>query len=326
MVREQQAKRDVLLIGGSTYDITGIATGDANLHDSNPSRIFTGCGGAGRNILENAARLGMSASIISAYGTDAFSKELIDSCRVVGIDTTRIWIREMANACLYIDLLDKNGELLLAASDLTLMEELPISLLEESMDFINSHDIVILDTNVAEQALQFVAKYCTAIIIGDTVSIAKAPRFRNILNRMHVVKTTIGELKSLTGGNIESRQDICDAGNFLIKKGVNQVDVTMGEEGACCIQEYGVDWVPGFPANVKNVTGAGDAFCAGIAYGIQNGFTVREILLFGSAMSHIALSGEAAVNPEMSLEKARYLMSEMNRNLNELQLSQAHNN
>ena len=113
-----RTKIDIALIGGSTYDITGTLLDEARQSDSNPSSIHTGHGGVGRNIAENLARLGLGVRLVSAFGTDALSDELIASCEAVGIDTRLSYIKEGARACSYIDLLDKRGELLLAASDM----------------------------------------------------------------------------------------------------------------------------------------------------------------------------------------------------------------
>ena len=113
---------EVLVIGGSTYDTTCVVLGDPIPRDSNPSRIYGGCGGVGRNIAENVARMGLKTALMTAFGTDSFSKELVNSCYRVGIDYSHSFVAENAGACKYTSIIDNKGELLLAASDLGLME------------------------------------------------------------------------------------------------------------------------------------------------------------------------------------------------------------
>jgi pseudouridine kinase len=304
MRTENPAARGVALIGGSTYDITGTLLGAVQRSDSNPSRIHTGHGGVGRNIAENLARLGLAVRFVSAFGADALSDELIASCEAVGIDTGLSYRREGARACTYINLLDSEGELLLAASDMSSMEEFPLDLLAEAVKRLNAHRLLILDANLTEEALRCVAAHSESLLIGETVSIAKAPRFRGVLPRLYAVKSNLGELAALTGREIRSDGDLRDAGADLLAAGVRRVFVTMGRDGACCIDESGVTRMPGFPAEVRSVTGAGDAFCAAVAYGLYRELPTEDILLLGAAMSRITLESPFAVSRDMTEAEA----------------------
>jgi pseudouridine kinase len=304
MRTEKATGRDIALIGGSTYDITGVLLADARPSDSNPSRIHAGCGGVGRNIAENLARLGLGVSLVSAFGTDAFSHELLASCEAVGIDTRLSHIEEGARACTYINLLDAGGELLMAASDMSPVEAFPLDLLSEAARRASAYKLTVLDANLTEEALRCVAAHCEGPLIGETVSVAKAKRFRSILPRMHAIKANVGELAALAGREIKSERDLSEAGAFLCAAGVGRVFVTMGREGACCIDEGGMSRVPGFPAEIRSVTGAGDAFCAAVVYGVYHGLPTEDILLLGSAMSRITLASPFAVSRDMTETEA----------------------
>lgn len=295
-----RTKNGIALIGGATYDITGTLLGDAHRRDSNPSRIHTGCGGVGRNIAENLARLGLDVRFLSAFGTDALSGELIASCEAIGIDTRLSYIKEGARACTYIDLLDKRGELLLAASDMALTEEIPLDLLSEAVKDLNAHRLLILDANLTEDALRCVAAHSESPLVGEAVSIAKVNRLRGILPRLYAVKANIGELAALTDREIKDDRDLAAAGACLLAAGVKRVFVTMGPDGACCIDGDGMTRTPGFPAEVRSVTGSGDAFCAAVVYGLYHGLPTEDILLFGAAMSHITLKSPFAVSRDMT--------------------------
>ncbi|GHU67228.1 carbohydrate kinase [Clostridia bacterium] len=303
---------DVVSIGGSTYDIIALSLGSVNLHDSNPSNISVGCGGVGRNIAENTARLGISTSLISAFGTDVFSDALIASCKSVGIDYHKSYIKTDSNACMYLGFLDTKGELLLAAADVSLIETFPDSAFKDAADYINKHRIVCLDANLNENQLLMIAQQCTQTLIGDTVSIVKAPRFRKILPYLHAVKTNKGELSAITNREINDRQSIKDAGQILLHDGVKQVYITLGQAGACCVEAEKTTWIDGFPTEVCSVSGVGDAFCAAIAFGILHGLSTPEVLLRGSAMSHITLKSMNTVSPLMSEETVQKILKQLN--------------
>ena len=293
--------KDFISIGAAVYDITGRLLSDSvNERDSNPSRIYSSCGGVGRNIVENAARLGIDSSFISVLGTDAFSSELRKSCENVGVDLSHCYTHDGAKPCVYINLIERQGELLFASSDLDSVESTPPEFFAECMPFINRHRLVCLDTNLVEAQLLTIAENCQSSIIADTVSIAKAPRIRPILKYLSAIKTNIGELGALTDTCPGTFAEVEKACHRLLDSGIKQVFVTMGNDGAFCVDSKGCERIDAIETEVVSVTGVGDAFGAGVAYGILRGLSTVDTLLFGTAMSHITLKCPHAVSKDVS--------------------------
>ena len=61
----------------------------------------------------------------------------------------------------------------------------------------------------------------------------------------------------------------------------------------------------------KNVTGAGDALTAGIAYGMVNNFDLKETAKFGVASSIITLLDENTVSQNINLDNIYKTIKEM---------------
>ena len=293
-------KREVLALVGSTYDITGLMQGEVCLYDSNPGRTVTGCGGAGRNVGENMARMGLAVSMVTTVGTDAFSEQLLDSCKRAGIDVSRSFVRSGATACTYLSLLDARGELMLAEADLSLHESVSAEQYDALAPYIGSFPLVFVDTNNTEEQLKCIARACQGKLFADTVSIAKAIRLRPILSKLDTVKTNRGELEALSGLPADSTETLKNAMQSLLEKGVRRVFVTLGAEGCCYAEGETCVFLQGFPAKVVNVTGAGDAFAAAVVYGTVRGPRAEELLLLGTAASHIALESKTAIHGNMS--------------------------
>ena len=74
----------IAVVGGANMDIGGFPDGRLRLEDSNPGRVHLSVGGVGRNIAENAARLGLDVSLISAIGGDPNGRMLLEDCRQKG--------------------------------------------------------------------------------------------------------------------------------------------------------------------------------------------------------------------------------------------------
>ena len=69
MMDTRKGKARVVVVGGANVDIQGQVLRAFIPGDSNPGRIVRACGGVGRNIAENCARLGMPTWFIAASAT-----------------------------------------------------------------------------------------------------------------------------------------------------------------------------------------------------------------------------------------------------------------
>jgi 5-dehydro-2-deoxygluconokinase len=95
----------------------------------------------------------------------------------------------------------------------------------------------------------------------------------------------------------EIRGNINNAIEEIMKSGVETLVVKRGKEGASIFQP-GKDEVkvPGFPVEVLNVLGAGDAFCAGFSYGLLNDWDLYKSVRMGNACGAIIVTREGCAN------------------------------
>ena len=88
----------------------------------------------------------------------------------------------------------------------------------------------------------------------------------------------------------------------LLKAGVEAVVITRGTEGCSVYRENGSSFdQPVFPVSVRDTTGAGDAFCAGLIYGYLQGWTLTRSVLFASgaaALNCCGLGGSGHISGE----------------------------
>ena len=80
--------------------------------------------------------------------------------------------------------------------------------------------------------------------------------------------------------------------------------VTMGEQGAVYADSHGDSGCcPARKVHVKDTTGAGDAFCAGVIYAMHQDWELADALKLGSAFSNFNLRSATASGGAVSLEK-----------------------
>ena len=71
-------------------------------------------------------------------------------------------------------------------------------------------------------------------------------------------------------------------------------------------------WIRTENAVVKNVTGAGDSFVAGLGYGYINNLPIEDTVKFAISMSLITISHEETINPAMGYDLVKETIKKTN--------------
>ena len=91
--------------------------------------------------------------------------------------------------------------------------------------------------------------------------------------------------------------DLESAVQSMCRRGPKVVVVKRGEKGASVFQADGpAKDVPGFPVEVYNVLGAGDAFAAGFIYGLVKGWDWYKAARMGNAAGAIVVTRHGCAN------------------------------
>lgn len=292
----------ITVIGGANTDIIGIPEARFELHDSIPGHVRVGAGGVGRNIAENLARLGARVRLVTAFGDDAAGEALKAQAEEVGIDTS-FSIRAIGvPGSRYLAVLDADGDLAAAVNDMRALS----ALVPEALDpaAFSDSDAVVLDTNLSPVTVIRAAELAAGRpIVVDPVSAPKAGAVLPVLGMLAALKPNLREAEELSG--VRRAQA---AAKRLVEMGVARVFVTMGAEGVWCASASESFGVRAKECAVANVTGAGDAFTAGVAWGAATGMTLRETAEWALALSAITLESESTVSGQVSAERVRARM------------------
>ena len=308
-------------------DINGFSRLPLGMEDSNPGKVEYCPGGVGRNIAENLHRLGLEVRFIGAIGDDpggelikTFSANMglnIENSLFLKSDTSK---GDSPITSVYLAMMDSNGEMRLALSDMEIMEKMTEEHLESKADLIKESAIVVLDTNLPEKIIQFIMdRYGDAgpRFFLDAVSAKKAPRAASRIGLFDTLKLGCMEASALSGIEIPGKklfimqqEKLKKAAQNFLGKGAGRVFITLGKKGV-----YTATDKKAFFNEVRflppvNTTGAGDAFMAGIVYGTLQGWDDEAIVSFSLAMAGITVQSKHAVSTDMSLE---LVMSEVNR-------------
>ncbi len=307
----------VLVIGGANIDLTAFPYQPLIWHDSNPATVKMSLGGVGRNIADNLARLSVPTKLLSLVGDDMYGHHLIDETARIGVDVSAITPLKSLPTSTYFSIMNTDDDMAVAIADMGIIHLLTPERLQKYSDVINNADLIVLDTNLSTDSLQFLlSTFSHKHFLVDPVSVTKAKKIKSLLSHIDMLKPNRLEAEYLTGITIKTLTDAKKAIEKLLNQGIKKVFMSIGKEGILYGShsnnsrgnQYEFHHSPALPTKVINVTGAGDSMMASIAYGTIHQLPIVDLLRFANATASITLMAETTISPDLSVESVNRLL------------------
>lgn len=290
---------DITALGEILIDFTyqGISQNGQKLFAQNP-------GGAPANALTAAARLGAKTAFLGKAGADMHGCFLKSVLEAEGIDTSGFILDSRYFTTLAFVDLSPEGERTFSfarkpGADTQLeAEELNTTVLENSKIFhIGSLSLTDEPAKSTTFAAIQKAKESGSIISYDPNYRASlwsdeetAKReMRSLVPSVDVMKISDEEMELLTDETKPER-----AADALLSQGVQIVAVTLGKDGAYVANRDGGCLVSGFTSQVKDTTGAGDAFWGTFLFCLSHSECPVQELSLGQIASYAEFANAAA--------------------------------
>lgn len=284
----------IAILGGTNQDVFAYAHQPIKVQDSNPGYLKISHGGVGRNIAENLARLKLNPILTTAIGNDDIGKNIIKEGTKVGILFDPIWIKSTPS---YFAVIDKDKDMFVAVAAMDEVENIDINQIKNRLKDFNSADIIILDTNYSIEVLSLIFEHALVPIYVEAISTQKALKIKPFYDKIQLLKLNLVEAETLSGIKAEAEINIKKIGHYFYEQGVKETVITLGHKGAYYFDGLNHQFMTGKKIEIKNTTGAGDAFFAGVVYAkVKN----LDLLSCGVAASIITLKDEHAVSPLMN--------------------------
>ena len=297
-----------VVVGGVNVDIGGRSSAPIVAADSNPGTVQVSLGGVGRNIAHNMALMGVDVRMLTAYGDDLHGQKVAASWGDLGIDASHALRVAGAATSTYLYIADPDGEMVLAVSDMTVCEKITPAYLAANLPLLQNAQVVVMDANIPEESVRYLAENCKAPLFCDPVSTVKAKKLLPVLHKIHTLKPNRLEAELLSGVSIRSREDVAEAARVLLDKGVRRVFISMGADGVYAATQSEQCWMPNLPGNMVNTTGCGDAFMAALVWAYLEGTDLKNTALAGLAAGAVAMESPETINPAMSADALRQRM------------------
>ncbi len=278
-------------------------------------------GGVGRNIADNLAHLSVPTKLLSLVGDDTYGHHLIEETTRIGVDMSAVEALPNQRTSTYFSIMNTDDDMAIAIADMGIIDLLTPEYLRNHIDLISNADLIVLDTNLSTDSLQFLlSTFSDKRFLVDTVSVTKAQKIKPLLSYIDMLKPNRLEAEYLTGIKIKTLDDAKKAIENLLEQGVKHVFMSIGSEGIL----YGgkgdnhtdnhtdnsikFHHSPAIPTKVINAAGAGDSMMASIAYGTTKQLPIADLLRFANATASITLMAETTISPELSVENVHRLL------------------
>lgn len=299
----------IVVLGAVFVDIKGFPESQYIPDGRNAGRIEYIQGGVSRNVVEDIANLELRPTFISivdesALGTDVLRK-LND--HKVNTDYMQVIPNGMGT---WLAVFDEKGDLAGSISQRPNLAPV-LDILEEKGDeiFQKASSVVLeidMDKDIVKKTVQFAEKY-NKKLFGVVSNMSIAVERRDFLQKFDCLICNRQEAGIFFTEDYEDmKQDellpiICER----IERGkINSIIVTMGGDGAIYASRNGEKgFCPAKKVMVKDTTGAGDAFCAGVASALTYGKSLADACEIGSRLAASVITSSSNVCPRFLPEE-----------------------
>ncbi|WP_294093483.1 PfkB family carbohydrate kinase [uncultured Cetobacterium sp.] len=166
--------------------------------------------------------------------------------------------------------------------------------------------------NIAENMARVGVKTGKTNFILDPISSTKAEKVKHLIKYFHTIKPNRVEAEVLSGIKINTREDLEKVGKHFLSLGIKNVFISLDADGIYYTNGTESGTLKATGVTVKNVTGAGDSFVAGLGFGYMNDLSIKDTVKFSMAMSIVTISHEETIHPKMGHELIQEIIEKTN--------------
>lgn len=297
------------LVSDMIFEVPDWVTPNRAVH---AARVTRSPGGKALNQAAAACRLGADVTLVGCVGADPLGDELRSAAAQAGVNVDHVIKHESAATSMAVIIVQDNVPGFIGAPDAS--RKITETDIRAALADISADDVLLVDFEIPQPLVQL------ALQLGREAAAATvlnpAPFFTRdafALNHLHLVDVIIPnqlEAQLLTDCPADDPDELA---RHLLRLGVGQAVLTLGEAGSILFEGSSRIEQPAFALEVVDTTGASDAFVGAYCCGLVNGWPAKKTLEFASAAAALAcakhgtmssMPTEAAVNRLLQADRA----------------------
>lgn len=287
--------RRILVVGSSNTDMV-IQTDHLPVPGETilGGTFFMNPGGKGANQAVAIARLDGKVAFICKIGKDVFGYQSQQLFEDEGIDVSHIFFDAEQPSGIAMITVDNKAENCITVASGANMSLTPDDL-ASAQSAINEAELILLQLEIPMNTVEYVAR--TAKKENKKVILNPAPAqplSEELLKSLYLITPNETEAELITGQKITDVETAIKAASLIRAKGVENVIITMGSQGALVYTGSICELVPAYKVKAIDTTAAGDIFNGALVVAIAEGHGWIEAARFACKASAIAVTRAGA--------------------------------
>ena len=293
----------IVVVGNVFVDIKGFPDDLYIPTGRNAGRVEIVHGGVGRNVVEDIANVELRPIFVSMVDDSAEGESVLRKLKNHKVNTDYVAVTPDGMG-MWLAVFNQYGDVAGSISKRPNMEALK-KLLEEKGDeiFKDADSIVLeidLDKDIVKQVFRYAGKYGKKVY-AVVANMGIASQRRDFLQSIDcfVCNALEAGILFVTDFSEMSPEELCEAlSERVISARIPSMVVTMGSRGAVYADMNGGKGIcPAEKVKVRDTTGAGDAFCAGVAIGLTYGKSMSDAVEIGTRLASSVITVSENVCP-----------------------------
>lgn len=293
----------MVVIGTVFVDIKGFPDDLYIPEGRNAGRVEIVHGGVGRNVAEDIANVELRPRFVGMVDDTAEGAEVLRKLKNHKVNTDYVAVTQDGMG-MWLAVFNNGGDIAGSISKRPTSDAM-LRMLEEKGDeiFADADSIVTeidLDKELIKTVFRYAEKYhkkVYAVVANMSIASQRRDFLQSIdcfvCNEQEAGILFVCDFSGLTP------EELCEElSRRVVSARIPSMVVTMGSRGAVYADMNGDKGVyPARKVKVRDTTGAGDAFCAGVAIGLTYGKTMREAVEIGTRLASSVITVSENVCP-----------------------------
>lgn len=293
----------MVVIGTVFVDIKGFPDDLYIPEGRNAGRVEIVHGGVGRNVAEDIANVELRPRFVGMVDDTAEGAEVLRKLKNHKVNTDYVAVTQDGMG-MWLAVFNNGGDIAGSISKRPTSDAM-LRMLEEKGDeiFADADSIVIeidLDKELIKTVFRYAEKYHKKVY-AVVANMSIASQRRDFLQSIDCFVCNAQEAGILFVCDFSglTPEELCEElSRRVVSARIPSMVVTMGSRGAVYADMNGDKGVyPARKVKVRDTTGAGDAFCAGVAIGLTYGKTMREAVEIGTRLASSVITMSENVCP-----------------------------
>ena len=293
----------IVVIGTVFVDIKGFPDDNYIPGGRNAGRVETVHGGVGRNVAEDIANVELRPRFVSMVDDSAEGAEVLRKLKNHKVDTSCV-LTVPDSMGMWLAVFDETGDIVASISKRPAMDALAQMIEERGDEIFADCDSIVLEIDLDKEIIKSVFKYAEKYhkrVYAVVANMSIASQRRDFLQSIDCFVCNAEEADILFVSDMQELEpeELCEElSKRVVSARIPAMVVTLGSRGAVYADMHGDKGVyPARRVKVRDTTGAGDAFCAGVAIGLTYRKTMREAVQIGTQLASSVITVSENVCP-----------------------------